>query len=128
MVIMKPTQKMIEVVGHEIWRTEYWSGDLRDAEETAQNAIAAAGYVDDDVEELRTSEIVTRLSKEIQQLTEVNAELITALKFSILCMEAHMRVKHPGWNGDATPTSVIGMARAAIAKAEGRHANEDVEP
>ncbi len=47
-------------------------------------------------------------------------EMLAALRNALELLELKERYTHPGWNGDATPTSVIGVARAAIAKAEGR--------
>lgn len=47
-------------------------------------------------------------------------DMLEALKDALLCMESATKIRDPNWDGSATLTSPIGVARTAIAKAEGR--------
>ena len=52
--------------------------------------------------------------QEVLRLESVNAELLEALKDVLPILESMLRI-----NGDPSPDSIGGRARAAIAKAEG---------
>ena len=50
---------------------------------------------------------------------EQRADLLEALKDAEAALSQYARRQDPLWDGSATPSSAIGRARAAIAKAEG---------
>jgi hypothetical protein len=47
-------------------------------------------------------------------------ELLDALMDALAGLATYYRQKHPDWDGSALPSSTIGKARAAIAKATGK--------
>jgi hypothetical protein len=63
--------------------------------------------------------IATEAADEIGRLRACTKELVVLLKDTVLLLELTEKSRNPGWDKAATRDSVLGKARAAIAKAEG---------
>lgn len=62
--------------------------------------------------------VLAEMDKLVAGLRERNAEAVQCLKDCVLLLEITEKIRNPSWDKSATPSSVIGYARAAIASAE----------
>jgi len=55
----------------------------------------------------------------IERLRASNKQLREALEMALDCMESAAKIQYSDWSGEATPSSAIGVARAALKDAQG---------